>query len=93
MSTGPTSYFILIYNLGNREVLIEEWGGDDVGAAAAYTEREREMRERDDVEVVMVGADSLDTVKQTHSHYFATTTEDLFDQLLAALVPKQAHSE
>jgi len=87
MSQGPTNYFILTYDLSTREVHVEEWHGDDVGAAAGYTEREREMRERKDIEVVLVGADSLDTVKRTHSHYFPTTTEDLLAELLRELVP------
>lgn len=28
------------------------------------------MHDRDDLDIVLVGADSLDTVKRTHSSYF-----------------------
>jgi hypothetical protein len=86
MTTGPTNYFLLVYNLATREVEIEEWHGDDVGAAARYSERERELQNNDDIEVVLVGADSLDTIKVTHSHYFVKETGDLFEQLARELL-------
>ncbi len=47
---------------------------------AAYSEIEGEMRERDDLDIVLVGADSLETVKRTHSSYF--DTEESFESLL-----------
>ncbi len=86
MSRGPTNYFILTYNLSTRNVEVEEWFSDDVGAAAAYSEREQMYQEVDDVEVVLVGADSLDTVKLTHSHYFMQTTGDLLEELARELL-------
>lgn len=73
MTPGPTSYFLLIYHLDTREVLVEEFGADERAAADAYTAREHEHRDEPTVEVVMVGADSLDTVRKTHSHYFAAS--------------------
>lgn len=89
MSTGPTNYFLLIYHLGTRAVEVEEWGSDDVGAAAAYTEREQRFQDTEDVEVVLVGADSLETVKLTHSHYFVQTTGDLFEELARELLAQR----
>lgn len=86
MGTGPTNYFLLIYNLATRELDVEEWGSDDIGAAAAYSEREQEFQEMENIEVVLVGADSLDTVKLTHSHYFMKATVDLFDELARELL-------
>lgn len=86
MTTGPTNYFLLIYNLATREIEIEEWHDDDIGAAARYSEREREFQHDDDIEVVLVGADSLDTIKVTHSHYFVKETGDLFEQLARELL-------
>lgn len=86
MSTGPTNYFLLIYNLSTRAVDVEEWGSDDVGAASAYTDCEQRFQDSEDVEVVLVGADSLETVKLTHSHYFVQTTGDLFEELARELL-------
>lgn len=73
MTTGPTSYFLLIYRLDTRELLVEVFDADERAAADAYTAREHEYRDEPTIEVVMVGADSLDTVRKTHSHYFATS--------------------
>jgi hypothetical protein len=91
MSNGPTNYFLLTYNLATRAVEVEEWHDDVDGAAARYTERERELHGDGDIEVVLVGADSLDTVKVTHSHYFVKTTGDLFEQLARELLGSQAN--
>jgi hypothetical protein len=93
MTTGPTNYFILTYNLATREVEVDEWGADDVGAAAAYTVREQQFQDHDDVEVVLVGADSLDTVKLTHSHYFIQTTSDLLEELTRELLARASEPE
>ncbi|HEX4806245.1 MAG TPA: hypothetical protein VFU94_10105 [Conexibacter sp.] len=92
MTTGPTNYFLLTYDLATRAVEIEEWHDDVEGAAARYSERERELQDRDDIEVVLVGADSLDTVKVTHSHYFVKTTGDLFEQLARELLAHAARN-
>lgn len=73
MTTGPTTYFLLVYHLDSRELRVEEFGADERAAAEAYTTREHEYRDEPTVEVVMVGADSIDTVRKTHSHYFATS--------------------
>jgi hypothetical protein len=86
MTTGPTNYFLLVYNLETQALAIEEFGGDDAAAAAAYSQREHEYRDNNAVEVVMVGADSLDTVRKTHSHYFASTPGDLVSELERELV-------
>lgn len=67
-------HFLILYSLKNAELLhLEEFGTDVGKATAAYSELEREYRERedrDDFEIVLVGADSLDTVHHTHSRYF-----------------------
>ena len=67
-------HFLILYSLKNSELLRLEEFGDDVGRATdAYSELEREYRNRadhDDFEIVLVGADSLDTVHVTHSRYF-----------------------
>lgn len=45
----------------------------DTAAAAtdAYTATEAEYSANDRIEVVLIGSDSLETVKQTHPNYFA----------------------
>ena len=47
----------------------------------AYQEAERESRGRSDLDVVLLGADSLETIKRTHSSYFEPRP---LDELLPA---------
>jgi hypothetical protein len=84
--TDPTNYFILTYHLDTQEVTVEDFGADDDSAAAAYSEREHEHRDDALVEVVMVGADSLETVRKTHSHYFAERAADAVSEFERELV-------
>ncbi len=67
-------HFLILYSLKNGQLVhIEEFGHDVRRATAAYTRLEGEYRDRpdhEDFEIVLVGADSLDTVHHTHSRYF-----------------------
>jgi hypothetical protein len=84
---GPESYFILIYDIPSRELEVHEFEHDYHAAAEAYTEFERERRDEPGMEVLLVGADSIETIKTTHSHYFAKRADDLFQQFLDDLAP------
>lgn len=57
---------------------MEEFGTDYDDALEAYAVREREHRLDPAVEVVLLGADSLDTIKKTHSSYFLRPAEHAF---------------
>jgi hypothetical protein len=64
-------HFLLVYDrtLG-RLIRLDEFE-DGAKAAAAYAELERESNDRtNNLEIVLVGADSIETIKRTHSHYF-----------------------
>jgi hypothetical protein len=67
---GPDQYFIPVYDIPEHRVTVEDFGSDGDEAAAAYAEFEAKYRDRTDIEVLMVGADSLETIRKTHSHYF-----------------------
>ncbi len=49
---------------------IQEFGSDSDGAVAAYAKRERHYQDDDAIEVVLIGSDSLETVRITHANYF-----------------------
>lgn len=70
--TKATRYFLLSFRIADRSVAVQEFGADEAAAADAYSKLEREVGDRRDVEVVLVGADSLENVRKTHSHYFST---------------------
>ena len=67
-------HFLIFYNLRNGELVdLRRFGSDVDSATEAYAEIEREWRKRDDredYEIVLVGADSEETLHVTHSRYF-----------------------
>lgn len=71
--TGPTQYFILVYDLAMRHVDVHEYGEDVEAANVAYSTLE-DQHAGGKFEVVLVGADSIETIKRTHSPYFSTGT-------------------
>lgn len=52
-------------------------GTDTAVAATRYASFEQRWRHDDGYEVVLIGADSTDTIKRTHSHYFGKDPNDL----------------
>lgn len=87
MTTEPILHYLLVYHLDSGDLDIEEFGTDADRAIVAYGEREHEFADRIDVEVVLLGSDSLETIRTTHSHYFAGASRDLvgeIEQLIAA---------
>lgn len=81
MGTGPIKHFLLMYNLDTRELEIEDFDRAGEDAAQAYTDRELEHANDPAIEVVLVGADSIDTIRKTHSHYFPRVKGGLVDEL------------
>ena len=53
---------------------------DSAEAMSAYSAVEDENRDRADIEVVLLSADSIDTVRRTHSSYFEAG--ESFEKLL-----------
>jgi hypothetical protein len=79
---GPDRYFILIYDIPSRQLEVHEFEERYEDAVEAYGNFEYEHRQDRSIEVVLVGADSLETIHKTHSHYFAEHADDLFRQFL-----------
>lgn len=64
-------HFLLVYDLRARVLRSAEPFTSADEAAAAYGRAEREHVGDRGIEIVLVGADSLDTIRQTHGHYFS----------------------
>jgi hypothetical protein len=76
MSDTPIHHFLVVYDIPAREANVDDSFGDDYDAAlVAYTQAEETYRGREDIEVVLLGADSIETIKKTHSSYFSTRKE------------------
>ena len=71
-------HFLLVYNGPGRTLeRCERFEDVNIGLEA-YGRAEDEYRGRHDIEVVLLGSDSIETLKRTHGHYFeAATVPDL----------------
>jgi hypothetical protein len=69
--TQGIQHFLIVYDHRARQLkAVIEFGEDDDEAMAAYAAKEKEFEGRSYIEIVLVGSDSIDTVKLTHANYF-----------------------
>ena len=68
------NHFLIVFNARDEVLLsLDDFGTKLDDATDAYAAKEREYRDRsdrDDYEIVLVGADSRATIEVTHSRYF-----------------------
>jgi hypothetical protein len=78
------SSFLMRYNRRTGDLQVTEFTGEQAGerALVARVEAER-TRTTTDLEVVVLTADSLEEIKQTHGRYFFTPSELLRNALSA----------
>ncbi|WKE70457.1 hypothetical protein [Streptomyces sp. WP-1] len=65
-----TTYFLLTYDRRRGKLLAIQHFADEAKASAVYAEVEKRYRGNETIEVVLVGADSEQTLRHTHGHYF-----------------------
>lgn len=71
---GPLNHYLLIFDHAVGALAEEVTEFTDVDEAiAAYEQAEGRFDRADRVEVVLIGSDSLDTVRATHGNYFDGT--------------------
>ena len=73
-------HFLVTYDPASRKASVREFGTDYDAALQAYQEAELRARGTK-LDVVLLSADSLETVKSTHSSYFEPKS---LDELLPA---------
>ncbi|MBF6620328.1 MAG: hypothetical protein ITG02_08890 [Patulibacter sp.] len=66
-------HFLLTFDIGRQTADVREFGEDYEAALTAYDAAEDSVRFDPQIEVVLLGADSLETLKKTHSSYFMGT--------------------
>jgi hypothetical protein len=64
------THFLLVYDLRQQRLVDVRKFTDATEATDAYGRAELEHLGDKDCEIVLVGADSLDTIRKTHGHYF-----------------------
>lgn len=70
--------FLLVYNRETGELEQQlEFGRDAEQAVTKYQELERQHRDDGNYDIVLVGSDSIESVRVTHAGYFRQGTRDL----------------
>lgn len=64
-------HFLLVFD-HEKGALVDEqhFGGDSDRAVKRYAELEIEHRDDRMIEIVLIGSDSIETVRLTHANYF-----------------------
>jgi hypothetical protein len=69
--TQKIQHFLLVFDHeAGALVDLQEFGTDSDAAVAAYSAKEKDYEDRKMVEIVLIGSDSIETVKLTHANYF-----------------------
>jgi hypothetical protein len=94
------THFLIVYRRTSGSVLEMRQYDEPARTAAMQARSEKELTYRSDgdVEVVLLTAESREALERTHSRYFRTGKQLLFDQLKEALLlvpfvssPRRAH--
>lgn len=70
MTPKDIKHFLVIYDTASADVEVRSLGTDYDAAQDAYSEAERNHRGDRRYDIVLLSADSLDTIEKTHSSYF-----------------------
>jgi hypothetical protein len=69
----PFRHYLLVFDREQQQLLdLIDFGEDSESAVAAYAPKEREYAGNPRIEVVLLGSDSIETLKVTHGNYFGT---------------------
>lgn len=80
MTDVEIKHFLVVYNLEEGRATVQSFGTDYDAALDAYAKAEGDFENRQTYDIVLLGADSIDTIERTHSSYFHT--EETFESLL-----------
>lgn len=81
MNNEEIKHFLITRDVTRNKTTVKAFGTDYDAAQHAYQEAELQARGRFDLDVVLLSADSLETIKSTHSSYFERKS---LDELLPA---------
>lgn len=80
MSPNEINHFLVVYDIAAQHAEVRPYGTDYDAAQAAYATLEQETQGNGNIDVVLLSADSLETIRRTHSSYFET--REPFERLL-----------
>lgn len=68
---GAIQHFLLVFDHDAGHLIEQiEFGADGERAVEAYAKKELQYKDRPRVEIVLIGSDSIETVKRTHGNFF-----------------------
>lgn len=74
MTDKTIRHFLLVFDHERGRLIDQqEFGDDSEAAVAAYAAKEQEFQGQRMIDIVLVGSDSLGTVRRTHANYFDGT--------------------
>jgi hypothetical protein len=82
MSPDEIKHFLVAYDPATGKTDVRSFGTDYDAAQAAYAEAERANADDERLDIVLLSADSLETIKQTHSSYFNGKSSPQLKELL-----------
>jgi hypothetical protein len=72
-------HFLLVFNRATGVLEdLQEFGVDSEAALSAYAAAEETYRESEWMQIVLIGSDSIDTVRVTHANYFEPSAESKY---------------
>lgn len=78
----PLLHFLIVFDREAQRVIEANRFTDGEDAAEQYTAMERQYGDEPNIEIVLVGSDSLDTVRRTHGNYFGEDAGVPFRELV-----------
>lgn len=76
-------HFLIVFDRAHQELLEANQFDDGEAAAEKYAQMERLYGERPNIEIVLVGSDSIETVRRTHGNYFGDEAGVPFRELVS----------
>lgn len=94
--SGVLRHILIVYDLESRQLLqAKDLGEDGERAASVYSECESRHRDDPSMEIVLIGAESMAIIEQTHAQYFSDARPepllDLFSDERACQLDQPPH--
>jgi hypothetical protein len=78
------NHFLLVFDhRSNRLIQQRSFGSDAHAATQCYGEMEQQYKDSHAIDIVLVGSDSIETVKVTHANYFTGESVKMVKNVLS----------
>lgn len=83
VTEAKIQHFILVFDRRAGHLLNQhDFGVEAKAAVGKYEELEEQYRDCPHMDIVLVGSDSIETVKVTHANYFDGSAKDVYAEVL-----------